>query len=120
MIFDEETRKHWPPTKKDYKVGDRVKVIDLGDETADRTYLGLVGTVEYLETDAIDGIGESQDDPYFLVRFDSGDRDAFWAEELRPAVPGELSVPIPAGADLTKLTTKALLIGVMKAGKSNP
>ena len=46
-------------------------------------YAGRLGLVR----ERFDGghIGESADDPLFLVEFPDGGRDVFWTEELVPA-----------------------------------
>jgi hypothetical protein len=108
MIFSEEERKRWPPTKRDYKIGDRVKVIDMGGEDGGcRNYLGLIGTV-------VGGYSNYSTD-YFILDFEGELSCGFYAEELRPAVDGEISWPVPADADLTSLGAKAAIIGIMKA-----
>jgi hypothetical protein len=118
MIFSDEDRKLWPPTKTDYRVGDRVKIIDTCDEFSPVGFLGFVGTITAVHRgDA--GVGDTFKDPYFEVTI--GDaafpRDGFWSEELRPAMPGEVSAPLPADADLTSMGVKAALIGVFRPGK---
>lgn len=109
MIFDAKIRKHWPPPKKDYKAGDRVKVIDAKNNSGtDRIYLGHVGTVE----------GQVKD--WFMVSFeDKRYSYGFWPDQLRPAEPEEISTPLPDKMDIRDVSFgwKCVLIGVMKPGR---
>lgn len=113
MIFDAETRRHWRPTKMDYKAGDRVKVIDTREWPGLR--LGQIGTVTSNE----------KADGGVLVRFESDLMDdALFYDEIRPADDDEVSTPLPAGMGVKHLKDhgipfgwKCILVGVMKPGR---
>jgi hypothetical protein len=65
-----------------FKMGERVRVTDSTDETFDRSFKGRIGIVEYLEYQC--GCGQSYpDDPMIGVRFQRGQVEEFWAEELK-------------------------------------
>ena len=68
-----------------FRMGDKVKVVSLSDDTADEDLLGCQGAVLYFEYTC--GCGQTfPDDPMIGVRF--GERTAeFWKEEL--AILGE-------------------------------
>ena len=63
-----------------FKIGDRVKVVSLSDDTADEDLLGSQGSVLYFEYSC--GCGQTfPNDPMIGVQF--GERTAeFWKEEL--------------------------------------
>jgi len=63
-----------------FRLGQRVRVIDLIDEMADAEYLGQEGVVVYFEYSC--GCGQSYpEDPMIGVRFGSNTAE-FWKEEL--------------------------------------
>jgi hypothetical protein len=64
-----------------FRVGERVRVTDSGDETFERSYKGRIGIVEYFEYEC--GCGQSYpNDPMIGVRFHKDRIEEFWAEEL--------------------------------------
>ena len=63
------------------RIGQRVIIAGPGDETFDAQFIGLHGTVEYLEYDC--GCGQTYPmDPMIGVLLDSGQHEEFWKEEL--------------------------------------
>lgn len=65
-----------------FKVGQRVRVARVVDETGLRCLVGMDGAVEYFEYDC--GCGQSYpEDPMIGVRFPTGQLEEFWHEELR-------------------------------------
>ena len=63
------------------KIGQKVKVTALTDETADKNYLGKSGIVKYFDYDC--GCGQSYpNDPMIGVRFEGGQVEEFWKEEI--------------------------------------
>ncbi|MGH2568290.1 MAG: hypothetical protein ACRDGA_08125 [Bacteroidota bacterium] len=65
-----------------FRIGQRVRVISIVDETGDERFLGKEGTVAYLEYDC--GCGQTfPEDPMIGVRF-LIDTESFWKEELTP------------------------------------
>jgi CarS bacterial SH3 domain len=64
------------------KIGARVKVVKLTDETANRSWLGRTGVVKFFSYDC--GCGQSfPDDPMIGVESPRGKVEEFWKEELR-------------------------------------
>lgn len=63
------------------QVGDTVHVVSASDDTCDFSFLGLTGTVEFLEYEC--GCGQTYPcDPMIGVRLPDGRLDEFWAEEI--------------------------------------
>jgi hypothetical protein len=63
-----------------FRIGDRVKVILLADDTADPVFLGRMGRVFYFEYTC--GCGQTYPhDPMIGVKF-RGKFEEFWKEEL--------------------------------------
>ena len=62
------------------KIGQEVEVTSLTDETGDKDYLGLSGTVVYF--DYLCGCGQSPGDPMIGVQFSSKEVEEFWKEEI--------------------------------------
>ncbi|MCW5555847.1 MAG: hypothetical protein KIS67_27280 [Verrucomicrobiae bacterium] len=64
-----------------FRIGDKVRVVFLADETADRKFLRRVGTVHYFEYTR--GCGQRfPHDPMIGVKF-ARCFEEFWKEELR-------------------------------------
>jgi hypothetical protein len=64
-----------------FKIGQRVRVLRLVDDTGESSFLGKSGTVEYLEYSC--GCGQLfPEDPMVGVRFPDGILEEFWRDEL--------------------------------------
>jgi hypothetical protein len=64
-----------------FRIGDKVEVTALTDETAPENMLHKIGTVEYFEYEC--GCGQTYpNDPMIGVRFDENTLHEFWSEEL--------------------------------------
>jgi hypothetical protein len=65
-----------------FRIGERVRVISLSDETADSEFLGQQGQVLYFEYSC--GCGQTfPNDPMIGIQF-SEQTAEFWKEELAP------------------------------------
>lgn len=65
-----------------FAIRERVIVIAVGDGTLDKSWVGKSGFVEHYEYDC--GSGQTfPHDPMIGVRFDDGQLEEFWSEELR-------------------------------------
>lgn len=62
------------------KIGQEIEVTSLTDETGDKAYLELSGTVVYF--DYLCGCGQSPGDPMIGVLFEDGKIEEFWKEEI--------------------------------------
>lgn len=66
-----------------YQPGDSVTIVDAIDQDIHdvSAFVGRMGRVEYLEYEC--GCGQSYpDNPMIGVRFESGDIEEFWREEI--------------------------------------
>jgi hypothetical protein len=64
-----------------FRIGDRVLIVGSKDETFNPTYLGLVGTVKYLEYNC--GCGQTYpEDPMIGIQFDYATSEEFWKDEM--------------------------------------
>ena len=65
-----------------YDVGDRVRVVDATDGTCDQRFMGMSGVVVRRQYSTAH-VGESRNDPFYVVRFGKVRKeDGFWHEEL--------------------------------------
>ena len=61
-------------------ISDKVKVIQLTDETADNSHLNQVGVITDKNTNGL--TGNTEDDPLWVVSFDGNESAEYWTEEL--------------------------------------
>ena len=66
------------------QIGQRVEITGPGDETFDKSFIGLRGTISSIDTGS-EGrtIGQSASDPFYEVDFDNGLIGNFWNEEMK-------------------------------------
>lgn len=65
-----------------FTIGLRVTVVAVSDGTVDDAWIGRSGLVEHYEYDC--GSGQTfPHDPMIGVRFDDGQLEEFWPEELK-------------------------------------
>ena len=62
------------------QMGDRIKVLDLGDETIDRFSIGKEGIIIDINTNK--ATGNTKDDPLYEIFFDDGLHGSYWTKEL--------------------------------------
>lgn len=65
-----------------FSIGQSVTVCGLSDETADKSFLHKLGIVSYFDYEC--GCGQTYPhDPMIGVRFQNGEVEEFWREELK-------------------------------------
>ncbi|MFA5158193.1 MAG: hypothetical protein WC451_03355 [Patescibacteria group bacterium] len=80
-----EARAFYEITPKGYavrvpEVGAKVKILPSCDETADKRFVGSLGTVkEHITTG---NTGETPENPLLQIAFDTGDTEQYWSEEV--------------------------------------
>ena len=66
------------------QIGQRVEIIGPGDETFDKSFVRLRGTISSIDTGGGRcSVGQSAFDPFYGVNLDDGSTDNFWNEEMK-------------------------------------